>query len=265
MSSGRQCNIPQLDDGMSYIQVAAGVTHTVLLRSDGCAVACGRNPDQRCCIPPLAAGQSYIQVSAGNCHTVLLRSDGTAVACGGFVQGQCDIPPLDDGIFYTEVSAGYEHTVLLRSDGRAVACGKNREGQCQIPSCPSGIQYIRNEMLQPVDLVLQLEFVFEDGSFAMICSALTGQEVLRIDARPSDLAWEIHKRIANELNVNLQNLRVVLPKGQLLAAVPLATVLNLCENAKPGLINSWRHKFQAAHCLRGIAGLYNILYTIVWG
>jgi hypothetical protein len=187
------------------------------------------------------------------------------VACGGFVQGQCDIPPLDDGIFYTEVSAGYEHTVLLRSDGRAVACGKNREGQCQIPSCPSGIQYIRNEMLQPVDLVLQLEFVFEDGSFAMICSALTGQEVLRIDARPSDLAWEIHKRIANELNVNLQNLRVVLPKGQLLAAVPLATVLDLCENAKPGLINSWRHKFQAAHCLRGIAGLYNILYTIVWG
>ena len=36
-----QCNIPPLDEGMSYTQVSAGGDHTVLLRSDGHAVACG--------------------------------------------------------------------------------------------------------------------------------------------------------------------------------------------------------------------------------
>ena len=34
------CDIPSLDEGVSYCQVSAGVYHTVLLRSDGHAVAC---------------------------------------------------------------------------------------------------------------------------------------------------------------------------------------------------------------------------------
>merc|ERR1739848_330229 len=38
---------------MTYSQVSAGGSHTVLMRSDGCPVACGYNPDGRCNIPAL--------------------------------------------------------------------------------------------------------------------------------------------------------------------------------------------------------------------
>ena len=104
--------------------VSAGEYHTVLLRSDGSAVACGSNVDGQTRIPALPrAGVTYTQVSAGGGHTVLLRSDGTAVACGRNGAGQCDIPTLDAQTSYTQVSAGGCHTVLLRSDGQVVICG----------------------------------------------------------------------------------------------------------------------------------------------
>ena len=58
--------------------MAAGRQHTVLLRSDGMAVACGDYGP--CEIPPLEGNLKYTQVAAGFDHTVLLRSDGMAVA-----------------------------------------------------------------------------------------------------------------------------------------------------------------------------------------
>ena len=140
-NSDGQCNIPPLDEGISYSQVSAGTSHTVLLRSDGQAVACGQNSDGRCSIPPLDEGLSYSQVSAGGSHTVLLRNDGQAVACGFNSHGQCSIPPLDEGILYVQVSAGELHTVLLRSDGQAVASGQNSDGRCSIPPLDEGISY----------------------------------------------------------------------------------------------------------------------------
>ena len=129
-NSDGQCNIPPLDEGLSYSQVSAGGSHTVLLRTDGQAVACGYNSYGQGNIPPLDEGLLYSQVSAGNSHTVLLRSDGQGVACGSNYYGQCSIPPLHEGISYSQVSAGNSHTVLLRSDGQAVACGDNFQGQC---------------------------------------------------------------------------------------------------------------------------------------
>ena len=136
-----QCNIPPLDEGISYSQVSAGRFHTVLLRSDGQAVACGSNAHGQCRIPPLDEGISYSQVSAGVGHTVLLRSDGQAVACGENYDGRCSIPPLDEGISYSQVSAGGFHTVLLRSDGQAVACGGKNSRQCDIPPLDHGLSY----------------------------------------------------------------------------------------------------------------------------
>ena len=117
------CQIPPLDKGVSYTQVSAGHKHTVLLRSDGRAVACGDNSRGQCNIPSLDEGVSYTQVSAGVGHTVLLRSDGLAVTCGRNRWGCCDIPPLDEGVSYIQVAAGSAYTVLLRSDGCAVTCG----------------------------------------------------------------------------------------------------------------------------------------------
>ena len=120
---------------------SAGLHHTVLLRSDGQAVACGSNYDGQCSIPPLDEGISYSQVSAGFDYTVLLRSDGQAVAHGLHWRGQCRIPPLDEGLSYSQVSAGDSHTVLLRSDGQAVTCGWNSDGRCNIPPLDEGLSY----------------------------------------------------------------------------------------------------------------------------
>ena len=134
--------------------VSAGRCHTVLLQSDGSAIACGTNSFGQCDIPALEEGLSYTQVSAGRGHTVLLRSDGRAVACGSNFAGQCNIPPLEEGISYTQVSAGECHTVLLRSDGRALAVGETRWtfefgafgnyhiGNYHIPAPEAGSSYV---------------------------------------------------------------------------------------------------------------------------
>ena len=77
-----QCDVPPLDERLTYTKISAGDAHTVLLRSDGTAVAIGCNEYGQCDIPPLDEGITYTQISAGYEHTVLLRSDGSAIAIG---------------------------------------------------------------------------------------------------------------------------------------------------------------------------------------
>ena len=79
------------------MQVAAGVDHTVLLRSDGRTLAVGDNDCGQCDVPPLEEGAKHVQVAAGLKHTVLLRNDGLAVAVGENRYGQCDLPLPEDG------------------------------------------------------------------------------------------------------------------------------------------------------------------------
>ena len=96
---------------MSYTQISAGGLHTVLLRSDGSAVACGSTIGSRSDIPPLDDGIFYTQVSAGSLHTVLLRSDGSAVAFGVNF-GNCDIPSLKSWQeFFTFAAAGRRYNM----------------------------------------------------------------------------------------------------------------------------------------------------------
>ena len=119
------------------------VGHSVLVRSDGTAVACGHNRLGQCNIPDLVEGVTYTQVDTGQNHTVLLASDGTAAACGSNEDGECNVPALSDGVIYTQVATGAGHTVLLKSDGTVVACGRNRCGQCNIPTLPDGVVYVQ--------------------------------------------------------------------------------------------------------------------------
>ena len=65
LQSDGECTLPEPGDGVSYTQVAAGGYHTVLLRSDGRAVACGYNGDGQCTLPEPGDGVSYTQVAAG--------------------------------------------------------------------------------------------------------------------------------------------------------------------------------------------------------
>jgi hypothetical protein len=222
---------PILDVGIAYAHISAGLAHTVLLRSDGSAVAIGNNQFGQCNIPRLDEGIKYTQISAGIGHTVLLRSDGSAVAIGANRGGQCNIPPLAEGMTYTQISAGFHHTVLLRSDGFAVAVGSNGFAQCNIPRLDEDLVYTRisagightvllcsegralaigknvdgqcsipwplagicyiDDVACDRDLALQLELV----QITLICSTLAGQECCRLIARGVDSACE--------LNVNL--------------------------------------------------------------
>lgn len=175
--------------------------------------------DGECNIPPLDEGMSYTQIAAGQNHTVLLRSDGVAVAFGHNHDGQCNIPPLGPGIVYTQVSAGSQHTVLLQSDGRVIACGKNSTGRCDIPSPDPGHWYIAACLTTCKPRILQLDFLGEHDAEVLTCYSVAGEEILRLDARGSDLVWDSYKRISCKLNVPLQNLQVVFPDGELL--VPL--------------------------------------------
>ena len=111
--------------------MAAGKQHTVLLKSDGTAVAWGCNKYLQCNIPSLPEKVKYIQVAAGAYHTVLLRDDNRVVACGLDTDGRCKIPSYND---YIQVAAGTSHTVLLRKDGTVVACGNNGHGECVVPA-----------------------------------------------------------------------------------------------------------------------------------
>ena len=178
---------------------------------------------------------SYSQVSAGKSHTVLLRSDGQAVTCGSNSSGQCSIPLLDEGISYSQVSAGESHTVLLRSDGQAVACGFNSNGKCNIPSLRSwrdwlpvgfaspSYHYVRDCTICPMlekDRVVQVDFLLEgDAGVILTCVGLDGLEVLRLKAQKSDRTVDVCLRVARELNMHPQNLRMVLPDARLLGTI----------------------------------------------
>ncbi|CAL1171809.1 unnamed protein product [Cladocopium goreaui] len=125
------------------------------------------------------------------------------------------------------------HTVLLRNDGRALAFGSTSAGQCN-PSLTPGTQYISGLRSPKNDLVVQLDFVHEDDAVRLRCSNLGGQEMLCLNAHDSDPAWGTHKRIACELNVDLQDLRMVLPDGQLLTSnLSGNSWSDSCECGKP--------------------------------
>ena len=81
--------------------MSAGDGHTVLLRSDGQAVAFGSNSYGQTDVPDLTAGLHFTAAAAGTNHTVLLRSDGQAVAFGLNGNGHTDVPNLPAGLEYT--------------------------------------------------------------------------------------------------------------------------------------------------------------------
>lgn len=135
-------DVPPLPAGLSYTAAAAGVNHTVVLRSDGAAIAFGDGTYGQTSVPALPPGLRYTAVAAGTYHTVLLRSDGAAIAFGmDQGDGNTQVPPLPAGVTYTAVAAGAWHTALLRSDGQAVAFGYSPDGRTDVPPLPAGVVY----------------------------------------------------------------------------------------------------------------------------
>ena len=81
------CSIPGPIERISYTQVAAGGDHTVLLKSDGTAVAFGGNCHGECNIPALAAGVKYTS-NEGMSRTVLSLHFGNGYAAFCLLTGE---------------------------------------------------------------------------------------------------------------------------------------------------------------------------------
>lgn len=104
-------------EGLRPGRLAAGGYHTVGLKSDGTAVAAGRNDFGQC---DVGGWSDITQVSAGMFHTVALRKDGTVVTAGSNDQGQRNVGNWTDIV---QIACGDYATFGLRADGTVLHCG----------------------------------------------------------------------------------------------------------------------------------------------
>lgn len=73
MNDCGQCNIPLSEEGIKFIQVSAGQDHTVLLRSDGHVVICGKRGRGQGTQTPLPGTWYVADLSLGRGSCVATR------------------------------------------------------------------------------------------------------------------------------------------------------------------------------------------------
>jgi hypothetical protein len=135
--------------GSDVVQVAAGRTHNLAVRSDGTVWAWGINEHGALgdgtttdrSTPVQAKGLTGVmtQVAAGEDFSLALRSDGTVWAWGRNDRGQLGRGTISSGELVparvavlnrvTRISAGRDFALALRSDGIVFAWGSDRFGQ----------------------------------------------------------------------------------------------------------------------------------------
>lgn len=122
---GGQSMVPA---GLSdVVQIAAGVDHSLALRSDGTVMAWGSarlwinawDPLDQSMVP--AGLSNVVAVAGGSFHSLALKADGTVVVWGYNTHGQGDIPPGLTNV--VAIAAGWYHNFALKRDGTLVAWG----------------------------------------------------------------------------------------------------------------------------------------------
>ena len=134
-----QCDVPSIQPGKQFVEVAAGYPRRAHQRRDRDRVGAELRRAMQRARP--ADNTTYKGIAAGMKHTVARRSDNKIKAWGSNTFGQCDAPITPSGLFTAEVAAGQFHSLARFGNGEAVAWGSNSDGQCDIPALPSGVKY----------------------------------------------------------------------------------------------------------------------------
>lgn len=111
----------------NVVQIAAGVDHSLALKSDGTVAAWGSarlyinawNPLGQTSIP--AGLSNVVAVAGGSFHSMALKADGTVVVWGYNTHGQGDVPPGLTNV--VAIAAGWYHNFALKRDGTLVMWG----------------------------------------------------------------------------------------------------------------------------------------------
>jgi hypothetical protein len=129
-----QCLVPELPAALGFVQLSAGIEHSVgLLRSGQVLVWGGESPQRVRAVPPAPKGLGYVEVSAGSLFTLALRSDGVVVGWGNDTWGQCDVPGFPRGRRAVEIAAGAQFGLARLDDGSIVAWGDNARNALHWP------------------------------------------------------------------------------------------------------------------------------------
>jgi alpha-tubulin suppressor-like RCC1 family protein len=118
--------------------IAAGMGHSLALKSDGQVVVWGNNGYGQTDMP--ADLTNVVAIAAGVIHSLALKSDGTVVAWGADGTnsgtwpnyGQSSVPSGLTKV--VAISGGARHSLALKSDGTVSAWGDNYFGQTNVPA-----------------------------------------------------------------------------------------------------------------------------------
>jgi alpha-tubulin suppressor-like RCC1 family protein len=132
-NSHGQINIPV--GWRDIVSVAAGASHSVVLKADGSLAAVGRFFGTGSNMPP--ALSNVVAIAAGSDHDLALRADGTVVAWGDNYDRQATVPPDLTGVI--AVAGGGSHSLALKPDGTVRAWGDNYFGQSSVPAGLSNV------------------------------------------------------------------------------------------------------------------------------
>ena len=119
----------------NVVAIAAGIYHSLALKTDGTIVGWGDNTYGESTSPPGLTG--VVAISAGWNFSMALKSDGTVVVWGDNSSGQTNPPPGLAGV--VAISANWSFCLALKSDGTVVGWGQNTSGQLYVPSGLSGV------------------------------------------------------------------------------------------------------------------------------
>src|SRR5439155_517116 len=93
----------------NVVGIAAGLYHSLALRSDGTVAAWGNNTFGQATVP--AGLDNVVAIDAGHDHSLALQGDGTVVAWGNNTVGQATVPAGLGNV--VAVAAGNGHSLAL--------------------------------------------------------------------------------------------------------------------------------------------------------